>query len=355
MDTPKPHLLGSLAEVDPAARGWFTCYAMLRRRQERRTRDNKPFVDLELSDQTTTLRGNIWEDAPQAMESVRALTPGKPVKLLFQVTTYQGAPQLTIRNVRALTREDEDTYRPTAVYGDGIELCEDLLCETLVFDIETVPATDKRDLPNTVAESLGKFAERKELDTHAAMGLSPFFGKVVSLALGEGETDISTQDVTVLLVPPPDYEAKDYPDWVRPMSEPDLLRVFWILANAATTVVTFNGLSFDVPFLVARSLIHNVPARVDLLSNRYALRPHLDLYQILTQGRHGAGPNNLDTVCWALGIESPKEQMDGSMVAPAYEKGDAQDIAIYNRADVTATTSVYQRVRDLILKYRKDW
>ncbi len=355
MEPPKPHLLGSLAEVDPRASGWFTCYAMLRSWQERRTRERKPFVDLEVSDQTTTMRGNIWEDAPQAMDAIRGLDPGRPIKLLFQVTTYQGAPQLTIRNLRSVTDEDAETYRPTAVYGDGIEYCEDLICETLVFDIETVPALDKRQLPTTVAEALGKFAERREMDTHAAMGLSPFFGKVVSLALGDGETNIDDQRVTVLLVPPPDHEDKDYPDWVRPMSEPDLLRVFWVLANAATTVVSFNGRGFDIPFLVARSLVHNIPARVDLLSNRYALRPHLDLYQILTQGRYGGGPSNLDTICWALGIESPKEKMDGSMVAPAYEKGDAEDIAVYNRADVVATTKLYHRVRDLVLKHRKDW
>ncbi|MHC4078700.1 MAG: ribonuclease H-like domain-containing protein [Planctomycetota bacterium] len=355
MEQPRPQLLEDLSQVDPGKRGWFTCYAMLRTWHERRTRDDKPFVDVEVSDQTATIRGNIWEDAPQAMDAVRDLDPGNPVKLLFQVTTYQGAPQLTIRGVRVVTDEDAEGYRPEVVYGEGIELCEDLICETLVFDIETVPATDKRQLPTTVAEALGKFADRKEMDTHAAMGLSPFFGKVVSLALGEGEVDVDEQQVTVLLVPPPDYEDKDYPDWVRPMSEAELLRAFWVLANAATTVVSFNGRGFDVPFLVTRSLVHEIPARVDLLSNRFALRPHLDLYQVMTQGRYGGGPSNLDTICWALGVESPKGEMDGSMVAPAYEKGDALDIATYNRADVTATTKVYHRVRDLVLRYRKDW
>ena len=37
MEPPKPHLLGTLAEVDPRAAGWFTCYAMLRSWQERLT------------------------------------------------------------------------------------------------------------------------------------------------------------------------------------------------------------------------------------------------------------------------------------------------------------------------------
>ena len=119
--------------------------------------------------------------------------------------------------------------------------------------------------------------------------------------------------------------------------------------------MTYNGRGFDVPFLVNRSLIHRIPARVDLLSSRYSLRPHLDLLQVLKHGAFGTGPTTLDVVCWSFGIESPKGQMDGSMVAPAYEKGQIEEIADYNAADVTATTRVYQRVRDLVLQYRTDW
>ena len=48
------------------------------------------------------------------------------------------------------------------------------------------------------------------------------------------------------------------------MSEPDLLRAFWALAGHASVVVSYNGRGFDVPFLVGRSLIHEVPVRVDL-------------------------------------------------------------------------------------------
>ena len=65
--------------------------------------------------------------------------------------------------------------------------------------------------------------------------------------------------------------------------------------------------------------------------------------------------SNLDVVCWALGIESPKGQMDGSMVAPAYARGEIEEIARYNLADVRATTAVFHHVRDGLLRYRKDW
>ena len=47
--------------------------------------------------------------------------------------------------------------------------------------------------------------------------------------------------------------------------------------------------------------------------------------------------------------------MDGSMVAPAYERGEIVEIATYNRHDVRATSAVYRRVRDHVLRYRADW
>ena len=67
------------------------------------------------------------------------------------------------------------------------------------------------------------------------------------------------------------------------------------------------------------------------------------------------GPTNLDVVCWALGIESPKGQMDGSMVAPAYARGEIVKIAEYNAHDVRATAAVYHHVRDRALRFREDW
>ena len=66
------------------------------------------------------------------------------------------------------------------------------------------------------------------------------------------------------------------------------------------------------------------------------------------EGRH------LD-ICQALGIDSPKDAMDGSMVAPAYESGRIAEIATYNRQDVRATAAVYRAARDLVLRFRDDW
>ena len=353
---PAPTRLEDLASASRHEQELCTAFAMLQSVREGRTSQSKRFVDLTLGDQTASLAGKIWDDKPAIQDAAMGLTAGRPIKVLFQVTTYQGAVQLNIKGLREVSDQDEGDYQPATVYGEGIDLIEDLLCETLVFDIETVPAWDRRALPSTVSESLVKHADRRDMETSAVMGLSPFFGKVVSLAFGDGEQSASSQEVNALVVLPegadPDAE---FPDWMRPVSEADLLRAFWTLAGAARTVVTYNGRGFDVPFLIHRSLIHGVPARVDLMSNRYSLRPHLDLLQVVRQGAYSGGPNNLDVVCWALGIESPKGQMDGSMVAPAYESGRIEDIARYNLADVRATSEVYWKLRDGLLQYRKDW
>ena len=310
-------------------------------------------MDLELSDSTGTLGAKIWSSEAEAMRSAESLRAGSAVKTEFEIGSYQGTTQLKILRLRSASAEDRG-FDPKILFGDVPDWLPSLRCDTLVFDIETVPAHDLRQLPATIVKSLTEHAERRDMDQAAVMGLSPWFGKVVTLAFGEGLSDPDDQDVTVLAVPNQDDDlGPDTPSWVHPVSERELLQSFWSLASLADVVVSFNGRGFDIPFLVGRSLVHGIDARVDLLSQRFSLKPHLDLLDLVSQ--RGRGPANLDVVCWALGITSPKGEMDGSMVAPAYARGELQKIAEYNREDVRATTKVFQTLRSQVLRYRKDW
>lgn len=343
----------NLAALHAAEHEWDV-YAQLRSVKELLTKDNRPFLVLELADVHAVIEAKVWDDATEAMDAAKAAPARGPVKVRGRVTEWQGRPQLVVKKLRAIDpTEAPDGFDPGQLVDPALAPVEDLCCTTLVIDIETVPALDRRDLPPTVAAALADNAVKKEMEPAAVMGMSPFFGKVVSLAIGDGDAAPGDDDVTVLAVPPDGVTIDPCPPWLRPMSEPDLLRAFWALASKAETVVTFNGRGFDLPFLVTRSLIHGIPARVDLVSQRYSLRPHLDLFELLTQ--RGRGPSKLDVVCWALGIESPKEVMDGSMVAPAYARGEIVKIAEYNAHDVRATAAVYRKCRDLVLRYRADW
>ena len=331
--------------------GQFTLYALVLSAREGTTKNGMPYFDVELSDATGTIAAKLWGGShPRALENLRALEAHQPVKLLFEVDSYRGVIQLNLHGIRPIAESDDD-YREDAVYGEGFAGVAHLRCETLVFDIETVPVHDPRALPPTVAQAVAKAAERGDGDESKVMSLSPWFGKVVSVAFGEGEHDgpADAQPVHVLVVPPEGASTADYPDWMIPMSEPELLRTFWALASQSERVVSFNGGGFDIPFLVGRSLIHEVPVRVDLTGPSWKNTRHLDLLDALGRRR---GPSSLDVVCWALGLTSPKGVMDGSMVAPTYATGDVETVAEYNAGDVRATAAVYRRVRDGLLKFK---
>jgi len=349
----------NLAALQVADHDWDV-FAQLRSVKELQTRDKKPFLIVELADVHAVIEAKIWENTPEAMDAARAATTRGPVKVRGRVKEWQGQAQLVIERFKTVDpAQAPEGYDPDQLTDPALAPVEDLCCKTLVFDIETVPALERRDLPPDIAEALTAYTARKaepdvvDAESKKFMGMSPFFGKVISLAIGDGDAEPGAESVTVLAVPPDGTTIENCPPWLRPMSEADLLRSFWALASRAETVVSFNGRGFDVPFLVTRSLIHGIPARVDLVSQRWALRPHLDLFELLTQ--RNRGPSSLNVVCWALGVESPKEVMDGSMVAPAYARGEIVKIAEYNSHDVRATSAIYRKVRDLVLRYRGDW
>lgn len=345
-----PSHIARLADVHTLAPGSIaTVFVALRSVRHAVDRNSAGYFDLIVSDATAKLPAKIWGDSRAYVEATRSsLAAGHVVKLMFSVGSYRDALQLSITRVRLLGEADD--WSPDALWGVGWELVQDLRCKTLVFDIETVPGVEPTELPASVHKALGRAAERNEGDEGKTMSLSPYFGKVVSLAFCDAEDESAS--ATVLVVPPPGRERDEFPSWIRPMTEPELLRSFWHLADAAELVVSFNGRGFDVPFLVTRSLIAGIPARVDLLSSPFSLRPHLDIHRLLG---HGHGAPSLDVTCWALGLQSPKGQMDGSMVAPTYARRDIEAIATYNAADVHATAAVYRHLRQHLLPFRNDW
>lgn len=358
MPSPTSHL-ERLADVHRAERDRpYTAHAALRSVRHATDRGGSGYWDLVLEDASAKLPAKIWGDSKAYAEAATGgLHEDLIVKVMFTIGTYKDALQLSLLRIRAAG--DDEGWTRESIHGEGFELVADLRKKTLVFDIETVPGVDPTTLPPPIAKNLQRSAERwHEGDEAKVMGLSPYFGKVVSLAIGDGDRDADDQTITVLCVapevePPSEGGAAALPPWIRLMREDELLRSFWHLANHAELVVTYNGRGFDVPFLQVRSLVHGIPSRVDLMSRPNSLRPHLDLYRLLGQGR--AGSTSLDVVCWALGVPSPKTHMDGSQVGPAYQRGEIEAIAEYNAADVRATIAVYQRIRDRLLTYRADW
>src|SRR5690606_36492537 len=66
-------------------------------------------------------------------------------------------------------------------------------------------------------------------------------------------------------------------------SEKEILQEFWCyVAQFAGTVITFNGRSFDGPFLMLRSAILGIAPSRNLVPFRYSFQQHCDLLEVLT-------------------------------------------------------------------------
>ncbi|MCA9701529.1 MAG: hypothetical protein KC431_28675, partial [Myxococcales bacterium] len=186
MAEPPPHI-ERLADAHALPQGTTrTAHVAVRSLRHGIDRNGDGYYDLVVGDASARMPAKIWGDSRAYDEVARGgVSEGKPVKLMFGVGSYRDAIQLTINRIRVLGEDDE--WVPESIWGDGWELVEGLHCKTLVFDIETVPDIDLATVPASVAGAVARAAERgggpDNPDAAAkVMGLSPYFGKVVSLA-----------------------------------------------------------------------------------------------------------------------------------------------------------------------------
>ena len=124
----------------------------------------------------------------------------------------------------------------------------------------------------------------------------------------------------------------------KAMSEKEMLERFWEGAKNYDQFITFNGRSFDVPFLMVRSAVNGVRPSVFLMGYRYDKNSnHIDLMDKLSfQGAVRKKPN-LHLVARAFGVKSPKESgITGEDVGRLFKEGKYLEIAKYNVGDLKA-------------------
>ena len=318
--------------------------------QQGETSRGDPYLSLLLADMSGSLEAKIWHDA-SFFKELQEMARGTTVKVLGRQVKFRGTDQLEISKLRGLLPEDDGSWDPEQVFGAGYLQVKDLISETLVMDIETAPLTDVRGLPKTLVQEVTRVAKDREWDIDKVLGLNPLFSRVVSIAVGDAEDEGGR----ALVAPPAedlDKLRQTAPDWLEALPETEMLAAFWTLAGFAKTVVSYNGRMFDIPFLRTRSAVLGIPATCDLVSQPpYRHQPHLDLYLILTGGARGAAPMNLDAACYAFKIDSPKDKMDGSMVATAFRDRRYEDIARYNLSDVDATRRLYWKLKSTVMDF----
>jgi hypothetical protein len=230
---------------------------------------------------------------------------------------------------------------------------------TLVIDIETV-GEEWNDIDQTTQALL-----KKPIDSRAdtpeewiqqvdemqnGLGLSPLTGSIIALGLYDVERAQGALYYAPQLASEYAYDGVVEGFTCKARSEQLLLREFWEGAQDYDTFVTFSGRSFDLPFLLHRSIVHSIRPTRELMKYRYLSQQsapfHIDLLDELTF--YGAQRRqSLHLFCRAYGIVSSKESgMTGAAVSDAYRAGKLSDIIRYNIADVKATAELYEKWRE---------
>jgi len=143
------------------------------------------------------------------------------------------------------------------------------------------------------------------------------------------------------------------PDWQAPACEIELLEDFYIAlgdvispsAERSITVVGHNVSSFDLRFMVQRSIVRGIRPHGVIARAAQAKPWETDkVFDTMVQWAGVGNRISLDKLCKALGIESPKGDLDGSKVWDYVKAGRIAEVADYCAGDVAATREVHRRL-----------
>ncbi|MDX1543734.1 MAG: 3'-5' exonuclease [Christiangramia sp.] len=214
----------------------------------------------------------------------------------------------------------------------------------LFLDIETVPEfrnySDLSEEKKQLWEEKSKYQRKDDFtaeEFYERAGIWSEFGKIICISVGvfslrnekrnfrltsfKGEEEKLLRDFTALLE---EYFFQPY-----------------------HLLCAHNGKEFDFPYIARRMLIHNMrlPSKLNLFGKKPWEVPHLDTLELWKFGdfKHYT---SLKLLTHVLGIPSPKDDIDGSMVREVYyEKGEIERIVKYCERDVLAIAQVILKLR----------
>lgn len=212
----------------------------------------------------------------------------------------------------------------------------------LFLDIETVPQVGKwEDLDETTQYLWDKKTkyQRKEEFTAAEYyeergGIMAEFGKIICISVGILEKSEKLMIKSFY----GDDEKKLLEEFGEIFNRPKLRDVI---------LCAHNGKEFDFPWIARRFLIHGMqpPKPFQMFGKKPWEIPHLDTMELWKFGDYKSYVS-LELLANLFGIPTPKDDIDGSMVASIYyiEK-DLFRIVTYCEKDVLTLANVFRRMR----------
>lgn len=227
----------------------------------------------------------------------------------------------------------------------------------LAVDIETV-GKDWEEFDEATRKYLinrGK-KDKTEEEVIDRLSLNPGTGRIVAIGMWRPEESkggvLLEEDANDKVSE--EWENLADQEMIYRGSEAEILREFWrYVAQSVGRLVTYNGRSFDGPFLTLRSALLGVEPSRSFSPYRYSFNRHCDLAEVISF--FGArGLESLDFWCRQAGIESPKKGLDGSKVGEAYENGEIEKIGRYCLEDARATAELFKVLKPVIKTLEKE-
>lgn len=216
----------------------------------------------------------------------------------------------------------------------------------LFLDIETVPQySDYKDVPKSFQDfwekKSGYFRSEDQTasDVYQRAGIYSEFGKIICISVGivvnkSGEKHLRLKsfygdDETLLL--------QEFAEMLQKYQS----------SNPEVQLCAHNGKEFDFPYIARRMLVNNIklPKVLDIAGKKPWEVMFLDTMELWKFGDY-KNYTSLNLLTHIFNIPTPKDDIDGSMVAEVYWKEkDINRIVKYCEKDVVA-------IAQLLLKYK---
>jgi len=218
----------------------------------------------------------------------------------------------------------------------------------LFLDIETVPEKENfqelDDAKQELWEQKSRYQRKDDYspeEFYDRAGIWAEFGTIICISVGYFKVNSDSKTFRVT-----SFQG----------DEAKLLKEFKNLLNThfgqpKHLLCAHNGKEFDFPYIARRMIIHGIPLpyKLDLFGKKPWEVTHLDTMELWKFGDY-KHYTSLKLMAHILGIPSPKEDIDGSMVRDVfYEEKDIDRIVTYCELDVVTTAQVFLRLRNDVL------
>ncbi|EKB59373.1 3'-5' exonuclease [Bergeyella zoohelcum] len=220
----------------------------------------------------------------------------------------------------------------------------------LFMDIETVPAYETWEALSEQEKNLWDkktFYQRKEepAEEYYAQraGVMAEFGKIICITVGMIDKSGKLKITSFY----DDDEQKILHDFGQ---------IFNSIRLANVILCAHNGKEFDFPWIARRFLVNGMtpPLPFQMFGKKPWEIPHLDTMELWKFGDYKTFVS-LELLAHLFGIPTPKDDIDGSMVAEIYWKEkDLERIVRYCEKDVLTLANVFRRMRQEELLTRSE-